>query len=55
MTHTLSTCVLESLSVNYSAGQSNMTFRDDRPLQTDLTLNFKELEVMHRKRFQEGR
>ena len=53
-THQLSTCVLESIAVNYSAGQSNMTFRDNRPLQTDLTLNFKELEVMHKKKFLDG-
>lgn len=53
-THQLSKCVLESISVNYSAGQSNMTFRDNRPLQTDLTLNFKELEIMHKQKFLDG-
>jgi hypothetical protein len=52
--HQLSTCILESIAVNYSAGQSNMTFRDNRPLQTDLTLNFKELEIMHKKKFLDG-
>ena len=54
-THKLSPCVLDSLSVNYGSGQSNMTFKNKFPLQVDLSLNFKEIQIMHKAEFEDGK
>jgi len=47
--HRFSTCVLEAMSVNY-VGQSGqfVTFKDGRPVNIEVVLRFKEVEVIHK-------
>lgn len=47
--HKFSTCVLESISVNYvgASGQFS-TFKDGTPVNIEMVLRFKELEVIHK-------
>ena len=54
LVHKIKPCALTSIAVNYSASGSNHTFYDGRPLQTDLTLNFMESELITREGFREG-
>jgi hypothetical protein len=51
--HKISTSVLESVEVQYG-GERTQFFVDDHPVQTNLTLNFKELEIITKERIQEG-
>ena len=53
-THQIGRCYLDNISVNYSAAGTNQTFVDGYPLQTDLTLNFTEMEVIHKGQIMEG-
>jgi len=48
--HKIGTCALDSVQVNYSGAPTNQTFKGGYPLQTDLTLNFTEMELMHKHR-----
>lgn len=52
--HKISTCALIGIDVNYAAAGQWATFDDGMPVQTSLQLRFKELELIHRKRVQEG-
>ena len=55
--HNISTCVLETMSVTYG-GDRYKTFEGNStgapPVETNLTLNFKEMEIITRERVQEG-
>lgn len=51
--HKISTSVLESVEVQYG-GERTQFFVDDHPVQTNLTLNFKELEIITKERIQKG-
>jgi hypothetical protein len=53
-THKIKRCFLENIGVNYGAAGVNQTFKDKSPLQTDLTLNFTELELIQKEEIQEG-
>lgn len=52
--HKISTCALIGIDVNYAAAGQWATFDDGMPVQTSLQLRFKELELIHRQRVQEG-
>ena len=49
----ISTCVLEDLAVDYG-GQGFNTFSDGMPTEINLSLKFRELEVMTRERIEKG-
>ena len=51
--HRISTCALTDMSVEYG-GEQFSTFRDGSPVETTVTLTFKELETMHKDRVAEG-
>ena len=51
--HRISECVLESVDVKYG-GDRPQFYRDNRPTETELTLQFKELEIMTKDRIEEG-
>lgn len=53
--HKFSTCVLEAMSVNY-VGQSGqfVTFKDGRPVNIEVVLRFKEVEVIHKDMVKDG-
>ena len=55
--HNISTCVLENMNVTYG-GDRYRTFEADRegaqPVETTMTLNFKEMELITRERIFEG-
>lgn len=46
-------CVLESLNIDY-APQGWVTYQDGYPVQTRMQLNFKEIEIIDRKKVKEG-
>ena len=52
--HKISTCVLVGIDVNYAAAGQWTTFQDGMPVETQMQLRFKELELMHKGRIQEG-
>lgn len=51
--HRISTSVLQSVQVNYG-GDRPQFFDDDHPVETQLTLGFKELEIITKERIQAG-
>ena len=51
--HKISTCVLEDLSVDYG-GQGFNTFADGMPTEVNLSLRFRELEVLTKERIDQG-
>ena len=55
--HNISTCVLENMNVTYG-GDRYRTFEPDgegaQPVETTITLNFKEMELITRERIFEG-
>lgn len=51
--HKISTSVLESVDIQYG-GERPQFFTDDHPVETQLTLNFKELEIITKKRIEAG-
>ena len=51
--HKISTSVLESVEVQYG-GERTQFFTDDQPVKTQLTLKFKELEIITKERILEG-
>ena len=51
--HKISTSVLQSVSVNYG-GDRPQFFDDDHPVETQLTLGFKELEIITKERIEDG-
>ena len=52
--HLLKRCALQNITVNYSATGTNHTFYDGAPIQTDMTLQFMESELITRQDFQKG-
>lgn len=50
----ISSCVLESIQVNYSPNGTFQTLENGDPVQINMTLHFKELETMHRDRIAKG-
>jgi len=51
--HKISTCVLERMAVDYG-GQGFNTFEDGVPTEINMRLEFRELEIMTKKRISEG-
>jgi len=51
--HKISTSVLESVEVQYG-GERTQFFTDDHPVETQLTLKFKELEIITKERILQG-
>jgi len=51
--HKISTSVLESVEVQYG-GERTQFFTDDQPVEAQLTLKFKELEIITKERILEG-
>jgi len=49
----VSTCFLESMDVSYADGKFK-THQDGQPVETTITLNFKEIELITREKVQEG-
>lgn len=53
--HKFSTCILESIDVNYVGGADRFTtFKDGAPVNINLVLNFKEIEVIHKDLVERG-
>ena len=51
--HKISTSILTNVSVRFG-GERTQFFVDDQPVETELTLSFKELEIITKKRILEG-
>jgi len=51
--HKISTCVLESVNVKYG-GERPQFFKDGYPVETQLDLQFKELEIITKERVMAG-
>lgn len=47
-------CVLEKIDINYADSNYFSTFNDGMPIQTQLTLHFKELEIITREKVDQG-
>ncbi|MDA9007813.1 hypothetical protein N9J18_01105 [Porticoccaceae bacterium] len=52
--HKISTCVLTGCTLNYTSTGVFSTNRDGQPTEIQMTLNFREIEVMHKHRIAEG-
>jgi hypothetical protein len=52
--HKISSCVLVGIDVNYAAAGQWTTFSDGMPVDISMQLRFKELELMHKGRIEEG-
>jgi hypothetical protein len=52
--HKISSCVLIGIDVNYASAGQWTTFDDGMPVETALQLRFKELELIHKGRVEEG-
>ncbi len=52
--HKISSCVLVGIDVNYAAAGQWTTFADGMPVDISMQLRFKELELMHKGRIEEG-
>lgn len=52
--HKISSCVLTSMDVNYASGGQWTTFDDGMPVDIAMRLTFKELELIHKGRVEEG-
>ena len=51
--HRISTCVLESMNVSYG-GDRYKAYEGGRPVVTNMTLNFKELDLISRSQAEKG-
>ena len=51
--HRISECVLESMNISYG-GDRYKAYEGGRPVVTNMTLNFKELDLISRSRAEEG-
>lgn len=51
--HKISTCALEQVDIKYG-GDRPQFFKDDQPSETELTLTFRELEIITKERVQAG-
>lgn len=54
LTHKIKNCALTSIAINHTGTGDNHTFYDGYPLQTDLSLQFQETELLTREDFQSG-
>ena len=52
--HKLKPCALTGINVNYSGSGTNHTFYDGNPIQTNITLNFAESELITREQIVDG-
>jgi hypothetical protein len=52
--HRISTCALVGIDVDYAASGQWTTFTDGMPVEIKMQLRFKELELMHKGRIEEG-
>ena len=52
--HKISSCVLIGIDINYAAAGQWTTFTDGMPVDISMQLRFKELELMHKGRIEEG-
>lgn len=50
----ISSCVLESININYAPGGSFHTLEAGEPVQVQMSLHFRELETLHRDRIAAG-
>lgn len=50
----ISSCVLESISINYAPNGSFQSLKNGEPIITELSLSFKEIELLHQGRIQQG-
>jgi uncharacterized protein YcfJ len=50
----ISSCVLVGIDINYAAAGQWTTFDDGMPVEVQMQLRFKELELMHKGRIEEG-
>ena len=53
-THKIAQCAMESVAIDHSAANINSTFYDGYPTETKITVNFSELEIMHKDKIDEG-
>ena len=51
--HKFATCVLESMDVSYGGDQFS-SFRDGSPTEINMSLTFRELEILTKKMIEEG-
>ena len=54
ITHKIAECALTQIAVNYSGMGENHTFYDGSPIQTDITLNFQELDIITKEHIEKG-
>lgn len=52
--HKISTCALVGIDVDYASAGQWTTFNDGMPVEIKMQLRFKELELMHKARIEEG-
>lgn len=52
--HRISTCALVGIDVDYASAGQWTTFNDGMPVEIKMQLRFKELELMHKARIEEG-
>ena len=52
--HRISTCYLTSFTTNYTSTGVFATNRDGQPTEIQCTMNFREIEPLHKKRIEEG-
>lgn len=52
--HRISTCALVGIDIDYASGGQWATFTDGMPVEIKMQLRFKELEIMHKGRIEEG-
>jgi len=52
--HKISTCYLTSFNTNYTSTGVFSTNRDGQPTEIQVTMNFREIEPLHKKRIEEG-
>lgn len=50
----INTCALERIEVDYSPGGTYATFSTGHPVQIRMSLGFREIEVLHKRRIQQG-
>ena len=52
--HRISECVLESMNVSYGGDRYKEAMKGGKPVVTNLTLNFKELDLITREKAEQG-
>lgn len=54
ITHKIAECALTQVAINYTGMGDNHTFYDGSPIQTDITLNFQELDIITKDHIEKG-